>query len=220
MYTILFFGWPIFCIIFGVILLLAFMMHLQSNQFYTLDVVKRKFSRIELELPSTPAQIVIIIKGLYQLPAQDAATTIRALKAHLKIDFIVMPLVYGAIGLLCWRVANKAAIPLVVNFFMAITYLQVLAWLCDVIENIYLLNKIKPSVTASSAAVHKAYVIMEWVKWGIVLIGTTSAIATICYFWLTGNYQSQTLIYVLIVLVEIIIFILATQFSNKKIKTA
>jgi hypothetical protein len=85
------------------------------------------------------------------------------------------------------------------------------AWLCDIIENIYLLRKIKPDVVESSPAVHKAYLGMECIKWGIALISTICAVAAIFYFWLTGHYEAGSLKYLLIMTGEVVIFFIATK---------
>ena len=100
---------------------------------------------------------------------------------------------------------------------MVLAFLQLLAWLCDIVENIYLLNKIKPTVVASTLVVHKAYLSMECVKWGIALISTISAVAAICYFWLTGSYSFSSLYYLVIILGEVaVFFIVSSVFFKKK----
>ena len=62
------------CIAIGVMLITALIMILQSRYFYTLDVVKYKFSIMDLELPSSPRDLVNIINGIFLLPADDRST--------------------------------------------------------------------------------------------------------------------------------------------------
>jgi hypothetical protein len=183
----------------------------QSIHFYTKDVVLRKFSIMELEIPSTPKELVNLIKGLYKLPDDQFKKTISALKWQLYIDFLFMPFAYGSILLLCMQVSHKMNLSFGVNIFMIFAVLQLVAWLCDIIENIYLLRKIKPDVVESSPAVHKAYLGMECIKWGIALISTICAVAAIFYFWLTGHYEAGSLKYLLIMTGEVVIFFIATK---------
>lgn len=61
-------SWTLFCIAFGLMLLLTLIMGTQSLQFYTKEVVVKRFSIMELKLPATPKELVNLIKGLYGLP--------------------------------------------------------------------------------------------------------------------------------------------------------
>ena len=196
-------NWVLFSIVFGMLLLVTFMMMKQSAHFYTVDSVRRKFSILELEIPSKPQELVNVIKGFYLLPTEESKKTLRAVKGQLRLDFLFMPLAYGAIFLLCYRVANKTQIEFGRYIFFALAYLQIIPWICDVIENIFVLNKIKPDPEPSSAKVHKTLMIMEGLKWGLALIGTICAIGAIFYFWLSGQYSEHSLIYLGIVAGEI-----------------
>ena len=210
-------SWPSFCVAFGGMLFLILIMKWQSTRFYTQDVVLRKFSIMELEMPATQMELVNLIKGLYDLPPATSAATVKALKGQLYTDFLFMPFAYGAILLLCMQLSNKISFSWGTNVFMVLAFLQLLAWLCDIVENIYLLNKIKPTVVASTLVVHKAYLSMECVKWGIALISTISAVAAICYFWLTGSYSFSSLYYLVIILGEVaVFFIVSSVFFKKK----
>jgi hypothetical protein len=211
-------SWTLFSIAFGLMLLLTFVMSIQSLQFYTKDVVVKKFSIIELELPATPAELVNLIKGLYKLPEPQSRKTIMALKTQLFVDFLFMPCAYGAIFLLCMLVSAKMQLSFGTNIFKIFAWLQIVPWLCDIIENIYLLRKINPNPALSSPSVHKAYLCMEIVKWGIAFIPAISAVAAICYFWLAGYYNVHTLNYLFIIAGEIILFVLLGKFFLKSKK--
>ena len=209
-------SWPLLCFIFGGVLFLTVIMNRQSAHFYTKDVVLRKFSIMDLQIPSTPAELVNLIKGLYQLPPADSAITVKALRGQLYIDFIFMPFAYGAIAILCVQLSMKMSTPFGKNIFIIFAYLQLIAWLCDIIENIYLLQKIKPGVEPSSPALHKAYLVMECFKWGIALIGLNCAIAATFYFWLTGKYTASSLHYLIIIIAEIAVFLVVSKMLFKK----
>lgn len=210
------YSWSLFCVAFGGMLCCALVMGRQSLHFYTWDVVVQKFSIMDLEFPSTPKELVTLIKGLYKLPADQSKQSLRALKGNLYVDFLFMPFAYGSIFLLCMQVAGKMELPIGRGTFVVLAWLQGIAWLCDIIENSYLLQKIKPEPVASTPAVHKAYVWLEVVKWGIALIGTISAIGCICYFWLAGAYVVASLHYLLIVVGEIAVFIFASKLFLRK----
>ena len=61
----------LFCIAFGLMLFFSLIMGLQSRHFYTMDVVKKKFSIMDLELPATPTELVNLIKGLFDKSLVD-----------------------------------------------------------------------------------------------------------------------------------------------------
>ncbi|MBC7890190.1 MAG: hypothetical protein H7Z13_20130 [Ferruginibacter sp.] len=212
-------SWAVFCVAFGLMLLLTIIMGRQSVHFYTKDVVVKKFSIMDLELPSSPAELVNLIRGLYKLPEPESIKAVKALKSQLYIDFLFMPCAYGAIFILCRLVSAKMQLSFGINIFIILAWLQLLPWLFDIIENIYLLRKINPNPVLSKPSVHKAYLIMEVFKWGIALTATICAIAANCYFWLAGNYAVSSLYYPLIIIAEIILFlILAKHFLKEKAK--
>src|SRR3954468_22953042 len=94
-----------------------------ADQFFTKDVVVRRFSIMELQVPATATELVNIVSGLYLLPPAQSVKAIRALKAHLKLDFLLMPLAYGSIFLLNWKVAHKMEHPLGYYVFIAFAFL-------------------------------------------------------------------------------------------------
>lgn len=217
-------NWQLFTIAFGLMLFVSFIMMMQSRNFYTFHLTKRRFSIMELETPATYAELVKVIKGLYALPANDSKKSIGALRRQLWVDFLFMPLAYGSVFLICLQVSIKFEPGFWHCIFLILAVIQLIPWICDIIENIYLLKKIKqgPNINDSKEALaakrksHKAYLIMEGFKWGIALGATVSAISAVCYFWLTGNYTASSLKYLLIALAEIIIFLILAGIFNKK----
>ncbi len=205
-------NWLVFAIVFGLLLIVSFVMMKQSLNFYTKDVVVRKFSIMELEVPATAKELVNCIKGIYLLPPAQAAKSISALKAQLRIDFLFMPLAYGSVFLLCWKVAHKMQFQFGHYVFLALAFLQLVPWVCDIIENLYLLKKISPEPKETDAKTHKNYLRMEAAKWGIALTAVVCALSAVCYFWLTGNFSSHSFWFLLIGLGELIIFALAKRF--------
>ena len=217
--SIVIISWPIFTIAFGLMLLFHFIMTLLSSHFYTKDGVEKKFSIIELELPASPIELVNLIRGLYRMSEkQEAIRSITALRKQLYIDFLFMPFAYGSIFILCMLVSAKMQSSFGFKIFYIFAWAQIIPWLCDIIENIYLLRKMKPHPPVSSVAVHKAYLLMECIKWSISLGAAICAVAAICYFWLAGHYEVQSLNYLAIIAGEIIVFALMGNFFLKKKK--
>lgn len=208
-------------------LLVSFIMALQSRHFYTFHLTKRKFSIMELETPATYAELVKVIKGLYALPAAESKKSISALRGQLWTDFLFMPLAYGSIFLICLQVSLKFGTGFWHCIFFILAVIQLIPWICDIIENIYLLKKIKkgPHINDSKEALlakskpHKIYLVMEGFKWGIALASAVAAISAVCFFWLTGNYNVSSLKFLLITLAEIAVFLILVKIFTKK-KTA
>lgn len=207
-------GWLFLCVTTGLFLFVGLILRIQSRQFCTLDVVVRKFSIMDLEFPPSPREISNIINGIYQLPTRRSEKTLRFLKAHLYTDFLFMPVAYGSIFIACLKVSAKM-LSVGHTVFVVLAWLQVLAWVLDMIENIYLLKKIKPTVLPSKQSVHKAYQLLQVGKWGIALTGAICSLSALLYFWLIGNYATASLIYLVILVMEVA----AVFISAKLIKT-
>jgi len=210
-------SWPLLCIVFGAMLIITLIMGMLSRFFYTHDVVEKKFSIMDLEIPATPIEMVNLVKGLYQLEPAKSRSAIRSLRAHLLIDFIFMPCAYGSIFILCMLVAAKMK-SFGVDIFIVLAWLQIVPFVCDIIENIYILQKIKPEPELSTRKTHRLYLFMELVKWLLALTAAISAIAAICYYWLSHYYSPATLNYGLIIIGEVIVFLIIGKGLLKKKK--
>ena len=203
-------SWIWFCIAFGVMLVTVLIMNLQSKKFYTQDVLLRKFSIIDLEFPASAQELANIIKGIYALPSGQSQRTLRSLRGQLHVDFLFMPAAYIGIFLLCMQVSSKMSY-FGHYVFAVLGWMQAIAWICDIIENIYLLNKIRPDPKISEPAAHKAFGVLEIIKWGIPLAGTVCSVSALFYFWVIGLYSPGSLLYLLIIVLEITIFMIATR---------
>lgn len=209
-------GWALFTVLFSGMLIITFFMAKQAERFYTKDPVRRKFSIMELEIPASAKELYNLIRGLYALSPVESKKAISALKGQLMLDFVFMPFAYGSIFIICWQVANKMGSKLGQVAFLILAFLQLIPWICDIIENVYLLGKIRPDnkdiatlPKAEQEVVnqkHKRYLWMEAAKWGIALTAAVCAISAVCYFWLSGSYTAPSSLYFFIVLAEIIVF--------------
>ena len=204
-------NWPALCIFFGISLFLSLLMRWQSSYFYTMDIVLRKFSILDLEFPATQAELINTIKGLFKLPPENSHTSVKALKTQLYIDFIFTPFAYGFVAILCLLVSKKMSLTIGTNVFVILAVSQILALVCNIIENVYLLSKIKTTVEPSSPAKHKAYFIMAITKLSCALVSVNCAVAAIFYFWLSGNYTLKVLPYLLIFIGEILLFVICSK---------
>lgn len=211
-------GWILFCIAFGVLLITSFIMSRLSRHFYTHDVLERKFSIMDLQWPASPLELVNLVDGIYKLPLPKQQRTLRALKKHLYVDFIFMPAAYGSIFLLCMNISWKMSLagP---YLFAGLAWLQIVAFILDVIENIYLLKKIGPKISEASPGTHKAYGYLERFKWGIALLALICALSALLYFWLVGRYSVGSLKYAAIIVVEIVLFFVAGTIAKKFIRS-
>lgn len=209
-------GWIYFCFAFAVMLLTSLIMERQSRSFYTRDVVLRKFSIMDLQLPASAKELADLINGIYRLPEEMKVKSVKSLKGQLIIDFLFMPAAYGAIFLLCMKISWKMTGNVGEQIFAALAWAQIFAFLFDIIENIYLFGKIKSGVTASKQSVHKTLQTLVVLKWAIALIATICSLSAVIYFWLVGRYAVGSLQYLLIIAGEIIVFFLVAKFMKGK----
>lgn len=207
-------GWAYFCVSFGAMLFIGFIMAMLSKNFFTLHVFVRKFSILDLELPVSALELSTYINGIFKLPPELSKKSLRALKGHLYLDFIFMPLAYGSLFFVCMRIAvNQEGISHVL--FAVLAWIQLIPWACDIIENMYLLQKIRPDCKVSKPSVYKAYQIIEVCKWVILLTTIVFTISTLAYFWLSGIYSYHSLNYLWIGAAELVVFfILAIIYSK------
>jgi len=209
--------WSYFCIVFGAMLLISFIMNFQSANFYTLHVVVRKFSMLDLEFPASSKELLTFIRGIFLLPGELSKKSLRALKGQLYLDFLFMPALYGSIFLLCMKVSLKMS-SFGHKLFAILAWLQLISWLCDIIENIYLLYMIRPKPEESKEMPYTAYLAIEITKWGIALTAAVCSIAAMSYFWIIGRYSPHSLQYVLVIAAEIVVIFIAGKMTTKSEK--
>jgi hypothetical protein len=203
--------WLLFCITIGTTIITTLIMMCQSKDFYTNNGSIRKFSILELELAATSQSIVNVIKGIYSLPHEQSKKSLKALKGQLYVDFIFMPAIYGLIFLVCMKLSYQMHTCFGKYFFSCLAWVQILAWISDISENSYLLNKlrkIKPkdiipkpiskdcdetllqTFETPQPLRFKLYQFMEFVKWGFSLTGGICSISMLLFFWVTGHLLS------------------------------
>ncbi|MFY0256302.1 hypothetical protein ACDQ55_20370 [Chitinophaga sp. 30R24] len=207
--------WSWFCLAIAVLLLTTFIMGQLSKQFYTMHIVLRRFSIIDLEFPAFKGEIKEMVKDIYRLDPAESQRTLWALRKHLWVDFLFMPAAYGSNFLVCMNVAGKLNCS-GQTFYVALAWAQAIPWILDVIENIYLLNSLHPSVKAFTPIGLKAWQWLEKFKWGLSLLGMVSGVSALLYFWLTGRYLTSSLPYLAILIGEVLVFIIISLLSASK----
>ena len=210
-------GWLVFCITFGVMLFTTFIIGRLSRYFYTEDVVLRRFSIMDLQWPGSALELQNLIHGIYRLPAKRSTTVISALKKHLYADFLFMPAAYGSIFLLCMKISWKMDYfgP---EIFAFLAWLQIIPFMLDIYENIYLLQKLKPDFKKTNDETFKRMQRVEIIKWGIPLGSLILALSAVLYFRLNGMYEKGSLLYVGILIGEVLFFLLAGKMAARLMK--
>jgi hypothetical protein len=159
----------------------------QSKHFkFQRGVAVTSFSIMDMEFPGNEASISNIITGIPKLPEPLGSESIKALKGNLYSDFLFMAAVYPFIALLCYHTAE-----LMQHFgrwvFLILAILQIVAWVFDLLENKYLLHKIKHPYPAQPKR-FKQYKNMVLTKWAFATTGLVTSLSAHVYFWVTGLY--------------------------------
>ncbi len=124
------------------------------------------FTIIGLEVTYPKEKVVLILSGL-----DEHVRTI--LRYHLSFDFVFMAGVYPDIAALCMMARSKATGKIIRGILLLLAGLQILAWGCDIFENLYLLKWIKNPVIGNEFSL---YHIVVYAKWGIALVAALLAI--------------------------------------------
>ncbi len=206
------------CILLGGTLIINLIMSRFYNNYFTLHVFVRKFSLIDIKSPATPLELATYINGIFALPKHLQQKSLLSLKGSLCLEFILMPLLYGTIFLLCIQISEKLD-----SFgrllFQVLAWIQIIALICGITGNIYLLKKIHPATKPSSDSVHFLLQIIENLKWTVSLSAVVCSISLMIYFWFTGNYLYSSIHFFLIIIAEIFIFLVLKKIltNNPKV---
>lgn len=204
------FPWWYFFAAFALFVVTTIIMSRQSKNFwYMRGTALTKFSIMELEFPGSTDSISKIINGMARLRPELAARSRAALKANLLWDFLFMPGAYLSIFFLCMQIAKLIDEPGRI-LMVILAWLQIVAWLLDIIENYYLLHKLKNPYTAR-LSVHKNFRRMVSLKWAIASTGVVSGLSLLLYFWLIGKFR-EVFGWVGLVLAVILIVVLVITF--------
>lgn len=202
------------CFSLGIVLVIGLLMNFLSNNFYTLHVFVRKFSFLDLGSPATPLELATYINGIYALPKALGERSLRSLKTYLALNFLFMPFWYGTIFLLCVQLSMKFTGSGHL-FFLTLGWVQIIAWICDIIQSVFLLKKIHPKTVPSAQNIHSLMQKIGIIKWilspGVLVI----CISIMIYLWLSGNYITSSLRFFIIIAIEIAFFLWLKKASTK-----
>lgn len=204
----------LFFIAWCIMLVAMLIMNRQARDFYTLDVVLRQFSIFQLEFPSSNKELPTLIQGIYALPEPMRTRSLRALKGQLYVDFLYMPGVYLSIHILCHEVARTQE-GWGIALFEFLSVAQFISWICDIIENLYLLRKIRRKGPPVSRLEYKLYQFMETIKWGFSLTGAGLGLSMLVYAWLTGTVRPEALQMLCWALVATVAYLVLNALFNK-----
>lgn len=158
-------GWKnMFFICLGIFLGTAFCMKWLETGFYYNGEL---FTIIGLEITYSPGRIMDILHHI----GEPVHTSI---KAHLYFDFAFMAGAYGGILSLLMMARGRVSTPFQRQLLLFMALLQLLAWCCDIRENIYLLDWLadKQDIRTSIFTYH----LVVLTKWSIALTGLLLAI--------------------------------------------
>jgi hypothetical protein len=210
--------WQWYCILTGLSFLTTLWMLYYQKSFFTRDGVTRVFTIRDLEFPSSGNDLADILNGIYKLP--QSGNIISALRKNLFVDFLFMPATYISLFILCMAVSHKMNSQFGRMGFQIFAWLQFLAWLLDIFENVYLLRKTKPNVEAPSKSSFLVYSFAVHIKWAIALVGGICSMMVLLYFWIEGKFDKGNLHYLLIIIAEIVGFVLLNNWMKSGVKKA
>ncbi len=158
-------GWRnyfLFCL--GLFLGTAFCMKWLETGFYYKGSL---FTIIGLEISYDAGRVMDILYNL----AEPVQTLLRA---HLYFDFVFMAGAYGGIASLCMMARFKVTGHLLRTLLLVLAVLQLVAWLCDIRENLFLLNWL--SDKSAIRTIFTEYHFYVIVKWTLALMGALLSI--------------------------------------------
>lgn len=157
-------GWKslfLFCL--GLFIGSAICMKLMEKEFLNEGSL---FTVIGLEISYSREQVFSIFSGM-QEPVRSL------LRFHLLFDFALMAGVYPGIASLCMMARFKTQRAWLRNILLVLAMLQVLAFACDVTENLFLLKWLDDPASISD---FELYHMVVGVKWALALSGALLSI--------------------------------------------
>lgn len=190
--------WPHFILHFTLFLFTTLWMSALARRFRTVDtdLGEVPFSIFDLQFPSSETE-------LCKLLSSATSDGKWALRMHLLVDFLFMIAVYPMIAILCLALGEKTGMGK--YFFWLIAALQMVAFLFDILENLYLLRRLrKPQVSGGFGR----FTFFVYAKFMLAFLGVSVTLPVIFYFWMTGTTAAGTLQYIGIAILEVVVFML------------
>ena len=131
-----------------------------------LRVNNEKFTIIGLEIIYSKQKVMHILASL-----DDPVRTI--LRYHLVVDFAFMAGTYPGIASLCMMAGNRTSSYLIKKVLYVFAAFQLVAWMADIVENLYLLNWIEEPIIGNEFTWYHLLVIIKWI---LALSGVATAL--------------------------------------------
>jgi hypothetical protein len=103
---------------------------------------------------------------------------------HLVFDFIFMAGVYPGIACLCMMAAERINMKSIKRILFVLAFLQLAAWIFDIVENYHLLKWLKNPVIGDEFGF---YHVVVYSKWIIALTGAIVALSITLINWLRSK---------------------------------
>lgn len=154
----------LFCL--GLFLGTAFCMKWMEKDFLQNDQL---FTVIGLEMTYPQEKVYTILSGL------DYSVR-NILKYHLYFDFVFMAGVFPGIAALCMMARFKTASTTFKKVLLTAAVLQLVAWICDIIENNLLLSWVS---NPEKIRMFSEFHLIVWVKWILAISGAILSIPVV-----------------------------------------
>lgn len=141
----------------------AFCMKWMESDFIYNDSI---FTIIGLEATYSKEKVVTILSGIDEHVK-------KILLYHLYFDFSFMAGVYPGIASLCMMARSKITKIAIGNLLLALAIFQLIAWGCDIAENLFLLNWVNNPQVGNDFMIYHTVVFAKWI---IALTGAMVAI--------------------------------------------
>ena len=185
------FFWSLFLCCFLLLVICGYFLNRKSQRFeYLRGTVDTRFSMMDLEFPGTTSSISNIMAGIQKLSPHKSRISYKALKNSLYLDFLFMAGLYPCIFLLCINTALRMHHAGRV-IFLLLAWSQVFAWIFDILENLYLLRKLKYPVPAR-VKMHYLYKKMVTAKWFLATLGAFCSLFALLYYWVSGSFKKSS----------------------------
>lgn len=181
-----------FLITYTIVLITAIWMTRIARRFFfrDRDGLRRIFNILDLQFPVSDSELTGMIRDM--LPGVR-----KAVRLHLWVDFLFMAGLYPSIALLCYMLGEKTGMG--IYFFWIIGALQGGAWLCDILENVFLLRKLRKPEPGKQFSSYSFFV---YTKFIIAYAGLGVTLPVAFYFWMTGDFSTATVPYAMALLAE------------------
>lgn len=174
----------------------------------------RPFSIFNLEFPGSDENLSSLV-----LKMNDDVK--QSVKKHLYVDYVFMAGVYPGIAILCFIAAGAADSEIGSKILLAMGWLQIVPWICDIIENIILLKKINHPLPIKEN-LYRLLKYLVGTKFFIAVLGVISTIFSLVYIWLIGGIPEGITQIIMsltgIVILVILIFALIRRAKRHKLE--